>query len=73
MKKIKWGNIITVLSLLSYAWIIPYEIRAQRFDGVALIPLIVLMIIWLVPMAITMVTFDIDSMDIPDLPDGKWR
>ncbi len=73
MRRVKWSRVIIILALLSYAWIIPYEFRVGRFDGYALIPLLVIMIVVLIPMAFEKCFFDIDSMEIPEFRDGNWR
>lgn len=73
MKKIRWSRVIIVLALLSYAWIIPYEIRVGRLDGVAWIPVLIIYVIIQVPRLLNIWTIDIDSMDLYDIPDGKWR
>lgn len=69
--KIKWVNIIILAALLSYLWIIPECIRTGIFNGLVLLPIVIIMAVVLFR---CMFDFpDFDSWEIGDITDGKYR
>lgn len=69
--KVKWGNIIILVSLLSYFWIIPECVRTGIYNGIILLPVVIILLVILSRCMFDFPNFD--DWDIKDITDGKPR
>ncbi len=61
------------MASVSYVIIVPYGFRVHRFDGVALIPVLIIMIVVKIPMIYNVYKYKPNNCSSQELDDNNQR